>query len=66
MILFAQRSVRYRMRRARGTTRDAYVFRRTLALSQLDQGRSVATVAAELGVGRQSVYNWTDLLMMFF
>src|SRR5262245_3929776 len=51
---------RYRLRRVRDRADDADTFRRTLALLQLDQGLSVATVAAELGVTRQSVYNWLD------
>ena len=55
---------RYRLRRTRDTTHDANIFRRTLALLQLDQGLSVATVAAELGVSRQSVYNWLDRYLL--
>jgi transposase len=51
---------RFRLRRTRDTTDDADILRRTLALLQLDQGLSVATVATELGVSRQSVYNWLD------
>jgi transposase len=49
---------RFRLRRTRDTTDDADILRRNLALLQLDQGRSVATIATELGVTRQSVYNW--------
>ncbi len=51
---------RFRLRRLREATRDAALLRRTLALLQLDQGHAVAEVAAELGVARQSVYNWLD------
>jgi transposase len=55
---------RYRLRWARDRTHDAGFFRRTLALLQLDQGISVATVAAELGVTRQSVYHWLDRYLL--
>jgi transposase len=55
---------RYRLRRTRDSARDAGLFRRTLALLQLDQGLSVATVAAELGVTRQSIYNWLDRYLL--
>lgn len=51
---------RFRLRRLRDSTRDAGVLRRALALLQLDRGRPAAEVAAELGVTRQSVYNWRD------
>ena len=34
------------------------VYRRTLALLELDRGRPVAEVAQAVGVSRQSVYNW--------
>jgi transposase len=49
---------RFRLRQLRDTTHDAGLLRRSLALLQLDQGLSVADVAQELGVARQSVYNW--------
>ena len=39
-------------------TPDARVYRRTLALLQLDRGKGLFEVAQELGVSRQSVYNW--------
>jgi transposase len=51
---------RFRLRRLRDTTRDAGLLRRSLALLQTDQGCPVADVAQELGVSRQSVYNWLD------
>src|SRR2546423_8079973 len=51
---------RFRLRHLRDTTHDAALLRRCLALLQLDQGRSVAETAAELGLARQSVYNWLD------
>jgi len=55
---------RYRLRRTRDATPDADLFRRTFALLQLDQGLPVATVASELGVTRQSVYNWLDRYLL--
>jgi transposase len=55
---------RYRLRRTRDTTHDADVLRRSLALLLLDQGASVATIAIELGVSRQSIYNWLDRYLL--
>src|SRR3954454_9826014 len=55
---------RFRLRGTRDTTHDADILRRTLALLQLDQGLSVATVAAGLGVSRQSVYHWLDRYLL--
>jgi len=49
---------RFRLRQLRDTTPDAGLFRRTLALLQIDQGHPVADVAGELGITRQSIYNW--------
>src|SRR4051794_18821305 len=40
------------------TTAEARTYRRTLAVLELDRGRSAAEVAEMLGVTRQSVYNW--------
>jgi transposase len=51
---------RFLLRRLRDSTPDADILRRTLALLQLDRGLSVAAIAAELGVSRQSIYNWLD------
>ena len=51
---------RFRLRETRDSTDDADILRRTLALLQLDQGASVAAIAAQLGVTRQSIYNWLD------
>jgi transposase len=41
-------------------TGDAALFRRLLALLEIDQGRSVTQVAQELRVGRSSVYRWAQ------
>jgi transposase len=40
------------------TAKDARVVKRALALVELDRGASPAWVAADLGVTRQTVYNW--------
>ncbi len=37
---------------------DARAYRRTLAVLELDRGRSAADIAVMLGVTRQSVHNW--------
>jgi transposase len=55
---------RYRLRRTRDTTHNTNILRRSLALLLLDQGLSVATIALELGVSRQSVYNWLDRYLL--
>ncbi len=39
-------------------TQNAPLYRRTLAVLEVGQGRSIAQVAQTLGVTRQSVYNW--------
>ena len=49
---------RRRLRRQLHQTRDARVYRRTLALLQVDRGRPLSQVAQELLVSRQSIYNW--------
>jgi transposase len=49
---------RLRLRRQLKRTRDARVYRRTLALLDYDRGESVSPIARRLGVTRQSVYNW--------
>ena len=46
---------RFRLRRQLRTTHDLRIYRRTLALLQLGQGRTVTDVAALLGVSRRSV-----------
>jgi len=49
---------RRRLRAELRRTDDAGYYRRLLALLELDRGRTVAEVAASLGVTRQSLYNW--------
>jgi transposase len=42
---------------------DVRLYRRTLAVLEYTQGRSVESIAASLGVRRQSVYNWIGAYM---
>lgn len=49
---------RHRLQAQLRQTPDARVYRRTLALLEVAQGRPVAQVADFLGVTRQSIYNW--------
>jgi transposase len=52
---------RSRLRRQLNTATDVRLYRRTLAVLELDRGRSAAEVAVMLGVTRQSVHNWAGL-----
>src|SRR5579864_5293735 len=52
---------RRRLRRQLEETRDARLFRRTLAVLEFDHGRSAADIARMLGVTRQSVYHWVEV-----
>src|SRR3954447_23128272 len=49
---------RRRLRRQLKEATDARLYRRTLAVLELDRGRSAADIAEMLGVTRQSVSNW--------
>src|SRR5947209_14876652 len=51
---------RRRLRRQLAETRDARLFRKTLAVLEFDQGRSAADIARMLGVTRQTVSNWIE------
>src|SRR3954447_13214895 len=51
---------RRRLRRQLGETRDARLFRRTLAVLEFDHGRSAADIARMLGVTRKSIYKWVE------
>ena len=44
-------------------TTDAHVFRRTLAVLEVDRGICIASVARSLGVTRQAIYNWVDIYL---
>jgi transposase len=54
------RGQRLRLQRQLHQTQDARVHRRTLAVLECSQGRSIATIARMLGVTRQSIYNWVE------
>jgi transposase len=49
---------RRRLAGERDRSADARVYRRAVALLDLDRGRPAAEVAASLGVTRQAVYHW--------
>jgi transposase len=49
---------RRRLRRQLDSTSDARTYSRTLAVLELDRGRSAADIADMLGVTRQSIHNW--------
>jgi transposase len=42
------------------STEDVNLYRRTLALLEVDRGRSPADIARSIGVSCSSVYNWLD------
>ena|SRR5438067_1851908 len=49
---------RRRLRRQLAQTRDARLYRKTLAVLEFDQGRSAADIARMLGITRETVYAW--------
>jgi transposase len=49
---------RRRLRHQLDTTHDVRVYRRTLAILEVDQGRSIPEIAHALGVAPRSVYHW--------
>jgi transposase len=51
---------RSELRRQWQSSNDARVVRRSDALLKLDRGEPVSDVAGELGVSRQTLYNWKD------
>lgn len=51
---------RRRLQRQLKAASDARFYRRTLAVLELDRGRSAAEIAHMLGVTRQSVHNWAN------
>src|SRR5437763_881629 len=52
---------RHCLRRQLAETRDARLFRRTLAVLEYDHGRPAADIARMLGVTRQSVSHWVEV-----
>lgn len=65
-ILALTRSQRYRLRQQMQHAQDAALYRRTLALLELDRGKPIAQVASSLGVTRQSIYNWIETYVQSF
>src|SRR5262245_31791906 len=51
---------RRRLRRQLRVTHDARLYRRTLAILEVDRGRSVRDVALSLGVQPRSIYYWIE------
>lgn len=51
---------RRRLRRQLRTTRDAQVYRRTLAILEIASGKPIAQVARLVGVSRRTVYYWVE------
>src|SRR5829696_8457913 len=49
---------RRRLRQQLRAASDVRLYRRTLAMLELDKGRPAAEIAEMLGVSRQSVHNW--------
>ena len=49
---------RRRLRRQLAESRDARLFRRTLAVLEFDHGRSATDLARMLGVTRKCIYDW--------
>lgn len=49
---------RRRLQRQLRETSDVRLYRKTLAMLELDRGRSAADIAQMLGVTRQTVHNW--------
>ncbi len=52
---------RRRLRRQLTPTRDARLFRKTLAVLEFDHGRSAADIARMFGVTRETVYAWIEI-----
>jgi transposase len=52
---------RRRLRRQLAQTRDARLYRKTLAVLEFDSGRSAAEIARMLGVTRETVYAWIEI-----
>jgi len=51
---------RHHLRKQLQTVPEARVYRRTLALLEVAQGRPIAHIAQSLGVSRQTLYNWLE------
>jgi len=51
---------RFQLQQQLKYAQDAALYRRTLAILEIDQGKPVETVADDLGVTRQTIYNWIE------
>ncbi len=51
---------RRRLQRQLKAAQDARVYRRTLALLEVERGTPISRLAETLGVTRQSIYNWIE------
>jgi transposase len=60
MKLVLTRNQRYRLKQQLAHTHEAATYRRTLAILELDQSKTVTHVARTLGVTRQTIYNWLE------
>jgi len=58
--LVLSRRNRFQLQQQLKHTQDAALYRRTLGILEIDQGKPVGAVAEALGVTRQTVYNWID------
>ena len=54
---------RRRLRRQLKDTRDARLYRRTLAILEVDRGRSVHDVASSLDVQPRTIYYWIEVYL---
>jgi transposase len=60
------RNQRYQLRQQLQHTQDAALYRRTLALLEIDRGKSISHLARSLRVTRQTIYNWIELYTQSF
>jgi transposase len=60
------RSQRYRLRQQLQYTQDAGLYRRTLAILEIDRGKPITHLAGSLRVTRQTIYNWIELYTRSF
>src|SRR4051794_8579256 len=58
--LVLNRQQRYRLRKQLKYAQDGVLYRRTLAMLELDKGKTVTQIGRSLRVTRQTIYNWLD------
>jgi transposase len=56
--IILNRRQRYQLQKQLKHAQDAALYRRTLAILEIGQGKPVTGVAEALGVTRQTIYNW--------